>query len=146
MQWLRLSVAGALVFMLVGMLGCGVMPTRELSAEQRAVLEQRVRDRWAAVIARDFEKAWEFTTPNYRKVFPKHLYLNKFSYSVDWELTRVEVVHYDPRAAVASVAVRVMSKPTKQTSVASSSLGAIPVTINERWINIDGQWWYGSSG
>jgi len=40
------------------------------------------------------------------------------------------------------VAVRVMSKPTKLTSSASAAFGALPVTIREKWILIDGVWWY----
>jgi hypothetical protein len=41
--------------------------------------------------------------------------------------------------------VRVMSEPTKQTSVASRAVGKVPVTIHEQWLNIDREWWYSSS-
>ncbi|MEP1471517.1 MAG: hypothetical protein ABJK25_11125 [Halieaceae bacterium] len=108
-------------------------------------LEQRVEQRWQARIIRDWETTWEYTTPNYRRIFPKRLYINKFSYAVDWELTGVEVVTYDARAAVASVAVRVMSSPTKQTSAASRSIGTVPVTFTERWLYVDGEWWYSAN-
>ena len=114
----------------------------ELSAEQASALEQRVRGRWQTLVARDFGKAWEVSTPNFREVFPKSLYVQKFSYMVDWELTGVEVVNYDADAAVASVAVRVMSKPTKFSSAASKAIGALPATIIEQWILIDDVWWY----
>jgi hypothetical protein len=57
-------------------------------------------------------------------------------------LTAIEVTNYDAPAAVASVAARVMSKPLKQTSTASMALGAIPVTVNEKWVFVDGQWWF----
>jgi hypothetical protein len=113
-----------------------------LSAEQVTALEQRVRERWAAMIDHDFGKVWEFNTPTYREVFPKSMYVHKFSYAVQWQLTSIEVVDYDADAAVASVAVGVMSQPTKQTSEASKALGAIPSTIDEKWILIDGEWWH----
>ena len=113
-----------------------------LGPEQEAALIQRVTGRWHAMEARDFRKVYEFTTPNYRRVFSKGLYINKFSYAVDWELTGVTIVNYDAPAAVASVAVRVMSKPTKQTSAASVALGAVPVTIREKWFKVDGEWWH----
>jgi hypothetical protein len=35
-----------------------------------------------------------------------------------------------------------MSKPTKQTSTASIALGALPITIREKWLIADGQWWH----
>lgn len=91
---------------------------------------------------RDFEKVYEFETPNYRGIFSKSLYVNKFSYAVHWELTGVDVVNYDARAAVASVAVRVMSKPAKQTSSASVAMGALPIILHEKWIRVNGDWWH----
>jgi hypothetical protein len=116
-----------------------------LSAGQIAALEERVRARWQTKIERDFGKTWEFSTPNFREVFPKALYVQKFSYMVEWELTSVEVVNYDADAAVASVAARVMTKPTKQTSTASRAIGAVPITIREQWILIDGEWWHSTN-
>jgi hypothetical protein len=108
-------------------------------------LEQRVRERWEAKIARDFDRVWEYSTPNYRRSFPKSMFALQFSYARDWELTSIEVVNYDGAAAVASVAVGVMSIPTKQTSAASIALGTIQDTIREQWLFIDGEWWYGTS-
>ena len=113
-----------------------------LSPEQVAALEQRVRERWQALSARDYESTWEFSTPVYRSIFPKDLYVLQFSYTVERELTGVEVLNYDASAAVASVTARVMSKPLKLTSTASRSIGAIPVTVHEKWILIDGEWWF----
>ena len=109
---------------------------------QRSILEQRVRERYQALVARDFDKAWEYTTPSYRAIFSKQLYVRKFSYALDLELTGVEVVNYDSNAAVASVVVRVMSKPTKQTSTASFLIGATPKSLGEKWVFSQDQWWF----
>ena len=82
---LRSSVFGTvLVCLLVGLLG-GCVTSAELTETQRENLEQRVRDRWQALEDRDFEKAWEYTSPNYRAIFSKQLYAKKFSYAVEWE-------------------------------------------------------------
>ena len=117
----------------------------ELSPQQIEALEVRVEERWQARIAHDWGKAWEYSSPAYREVFPKHLYVKKFSYTANWELTGLEVINYDPSAAVASVVVRVMSMPTKQTSAAAKALGAMPRELHERWILIDGEWWFGAN-
>lgn len=140
--------AGALrmgAVLLLALLCAACAERNELSEAQTAALEQRVRDRWQALAARDFGKAWEYTTPTYRASFPKQLYVKNFSYAVEWELTAVEVVNYDAPAAVASVVVRVMSTPTKQTSTASVLVGAIPNSLRERWIFADGQWWFSAN-
>jgi hypothetical protein len=137
--------ASRLLIVLLALLCGACAAPGELSDAQVAALEQRVRDRWQALSDRDFERAWEFTTPAFRASFPKRLYVRNFSYAVEWELTAVEVVHYDAPAAVASVAVRVMSKPTKQTSTASILVGAIPNNLRERWIFTDGEWWFSAN-
>lgn len=113
-----------------------------LSAKQVTALEKRVEQRWRALSARDYAAVYAFSTPVYRSVFPKDLYVLQFSYAVERELTGVEVLNYDAAAAVASVAVRVMSKPVKLTSTASQAIGAVPITVHERWIFIDGEWWF----
>ena len=123
--------------------GCSGVQT--LSEKQRSALEQRVTERWQALEAREFERAWEYTSPAYRAVFPKQLYRKKFSYAVTWELTGVKVVNYDSSAAVASVVVRVMSEPTKRTSTASELIGATPASVRERWIFTGGQWWFSAN-
>ena len=136
---------GALLIVMLMAIGSGCSAPDELSPEQTAALEQRVRERWQTIIDRDFGATWEFETPTYRSVFPKRLYRYKFSYGVEWELTGIDVLHYDARAAVASVGVRVMTKPTKPTSAASKAIGALPVTVREKWMLIDGEWWHSAN-
>lgn len=116
-------------------------PPETLDSAHTEALVARVTDRWDSMAAKDFGAVYEFNTPNYRRTFSKSLYLNKFAYGVDWELTDVDVVNYDAQAAVASVVVRVMSESTKQTA-SSSMFGAVPTTVNENWFLIDGQWWH----
>ncbi|MFK8046791.1 MAG: hypothetical protein AB8B81_00015 [Halioglobus sp.] len=138
----RLALASVLALIVA----CtGESKPEPLSPEGESALLQRVAERWQAMEQKDFAKTYEFTTPNYRRVFAKALYVNKFSYSVDWELTGVELLNYDAPAAVASVAVRVMSKPAKQTA-SSAIFGATPVTLQESWIFVDGEWWHNAKG
>ena len=111
-----------------------------LTDQRQAGLVARVEKKWRAMERRDFAATYEYTTPSYRKVFSKSMYLNRFAYDVHWELTGVELLNYDSEAAVASVAVRVMSAPAKQTTPASG-FGSISHTIVEKWILIDGEWW-----
>ena len=127
---------------LLATVGCSPGESSKMSEEeQRGALVQRVTERWLAMEAKDFGAVYEFNTQNYRDVFDKTLYLNKFAPGVDWELTGVDVVNYDADAAVASVAVRVMSESAKQTA-SVSVFGAMPSTVQENWILIDGQWWH----
>jgi hypothetical protein len=140
--WILVSAVGVLFIA-----GCQqpAEEQAELTDAQRQALQNRVEARWQARIAHDWGKAWEYSSPAYREVFPKHLYVKKFSYTADWELTGIEVTHYDPSAAVASVVVGVMSRPTKLTSAAAKALGAMPRELHERWILVDGEWWFSAN-
>ena len=140
----RLLLLAVLVGTLAGSPAWADTPSG-LTPEQEAALEQRVRERWQALIERDFEQVWEFSTPTFRGIFPKSMYVHNFSYAVAWELTSIDVVNYDANAAVASVAVGVMSQSTKQVSSASRALGAVPITIREKWILADGEWWHSTN-
>lgn len=104
-----------------------------------------MRERWEALNARDYDSVWEFSTPAFKAVFPKAMYGLNFSYAVDRELTSIEVVNYDAVAAVASVAVGVMSRSTKQASSASRALGPVPITVREKWLFADGEWWHSTN-
>lgn len=142
----RLFTAALLVLACLGISACGQMQTKqELTEADIAALEQRVRERWQTLIDKDFAAAWEYASPNYRAVVPKNMFRHNFSYTLDWQLTGIEVVAYDADAAVASVAVRVMSRPVKQTSI-SAQFGALPSTIREKWVSIDGEWWHSTNG
>jgi hypothetical protein len=134
---LALALAAALL------VGCA--SPRTLNEDTRARIVERATARWEALAARDYATAWEYTSPAYREVFSKALYENKFSYMVEWELTSVEFLNYDAGAAVASVAVRVMSRPVKQTSAASVAIGSVPTRFVEQWILSDGEWWYSAN-
>ena len=120
-------------------------PLEGLSAEREAALVQKVRERWQAKIEKDFERVWEYSTPTFRGIFPKSLYVYNFSYAVGWELTSIEVVNYDAVAAVASVSVGVMSLSNKHASSASRALGPVPSTLREKWIFTAGEWWHSTN-
>jgi len=116
-----------------------------MSDGDQAVLLERAEARWRALVERDWDTAYQYASPAYRDVISQSMYRWKFSYMVEWELTSVDFVHYDARAAVASVAIGVMSRPVKQTSAASVAIGTVPTRVVEQWILVDGEWWYSAN-
>ena len=137
-------VAVALMLILV-LAGCTQDASNDVSESDLQRLEERVRDRWETKMAHDWSGLYEYSTPTFRRTFPKAMYIRKFSYMINWELTGIEVRNYDADAAVASVAVRVMSEPAKHTSAASKAAGALPHTFDERWIFDEGEWWHSAN-
>ena len=131
------------VSIVIALAGCAGSP--RIAEDSQARLLERAEARWLALVERDWGTAYEYTSPAYREIFSKNMYERKFSYMVEWELTSVDFVHYDARAAVASVAIGVMSRPVKQTSAASVAIGAVPTRLIEQWILVDDEWWYSAN-
>jgi len=125
------------LLMLLGCAGQAVL-TQELQNK----LVERVERRWEFYEVRDYSGAWDFSTPEYRRIFPKESYYKNFRGLLDLELTGVRLLAYDADAAVASVAVRVMILPRPGAPAASLALGKTPTTIDETWKLVDGNWYY----
>jgi hypothetical protein len=138
------AIRWSLLLLCLALLG-GCASTKTLDEVERTLLVERASERWKALEVRDWDTAYSFLSPAYRAVFSGEMYSRRFSYMVEWELTSVEFIHYDAPAAVASVAVRVMSRSVKQTSAASVAIGAVPTRVVEQWILSDGEWWYSAN-
>ena len=130
----------ACVLSLLILLGCAgqTVLTQELQDE----LVERIEGRWEFYAAKDYIGAWDFSTPEYRKIFPRESYYKNFHGLLELELTGVRLLAYDAGAAVASVAVRVMISPRPGAPAASLALGKSPTTIDETWKLVDGNWYY----
>ena len=115
---------------------------RELGKSEESVLIQRVTERWRCLERNDYGCAYQFRSPAYREVFSYEMYRNRYFSALERRLTGVQVVAYDPSAAVASVRVGVMSRPLKITSSASRAIGITPTNLTEAWLWGNGKWWY----
>ena len=91
---------------------------------------------------RDYSGAWNFSTPEYRRIFPQESYYKNFYGLLEYELTGVQLLAYDAGAAVASVVVRVMISSGPGAPAASLALGNSPTTIDEKWKLVGDNWYY----
>jgi len=106
-----------------------------------AKLESRVLGRWDTLIAKNFDQAYEFFSPAYRKLFPLEHYLPTTGANVDWLSTKIKDVKFDgDRAEVTLILNYRLNLPMS----AGDSFGKIGKNVNEIWLWIDGEWWYDS--
>lgn len=124
------------------LLAVNVVAQTGMPQDLEAQLIERVEARWEALEARDFGRAYTLMSPAYRSVFTEEMYLQQPAPTLERELTSVEILNYDAAAAVASVAVGVMSRPVKQTSAAAAAIQARPVRVIEQWILRNNSWWF----
>lgn len=138
-------VAGLAYAMLSALPGCATLEPEESEKwreSQRPVLKARAEARWDALIKGDIEKAYIYTTPEYRAVVNLQQYKGKYGRVLDWRGARVVDISYDvPTVATVSVEVtyRASLPGTGGEMIETQSL------ISEKWIYKNREWWYTSN-
>ena len=100
------------------------------------VVTERVEKRWDALIAGNFEKAWEFTQPAYRGVVKAADYHKQFGIGGKWRGVQVHSVTCE--AERCNVRIRLTTKMNVPPFQGKEVTGF----IEEVWLREDGQWWY----
>lgn len=104
-----------------------------------ARLESRVLGRWEALINKDFELAYEYFSPSYRKLFPLQHYLSRTGSSVRWLSANIKDSQYaETRAEVVVVVDFKLDLPMGE----GDGFGQISKDLKETWLWVDDQWWY----
>lgn len=106
-----------------------------------AKLDSRVLGRWEALMDKDFEKAYGYFSPAYRKLFPLRHYLSGTGSSVNWLSAEIkDSQHAGTRAEVRVIVNYKLDFPMGQ----GDDFGEIIKELEEIWLWVDGQWWYTS--
>ena len=112
------------------------------AALQPKTPEDQVRDRaearWAALVKRDFPKAWQYTQPGFRAVVKPQDYQNRFGDALVWKSAIVHSV--DCEAERCKVRVRVTSD--NMVPNFRARLPEITSYVDELWLRDEGQWWF----
>lgn len=105
--------------------------------EDADALRSRVEARWAALVAGDFDRVYEFETPVYRKIYTAQQFRARFGKDLRWKHARVVEIELK-RPEVAAVAVEI------EYSIPISGRGIMEDKIvdTETWLRVDGQWWH----
>lgn len=147
------SVSGRRSFLMAGLAyavlsvlpGCATLEPEESEKwreSQRPVLKARAEARWDALIKGDIEKAYAYTTPEYRAVVNLQQYKGKYGRVVDWRGARaVDISYDDPTVATVSVEVTYrIGLPGMRGEVIETQKA-----ISEKWIYMNREWWYTSN-
>jgi hypothetical protein len=107
------------------------------AAEDADDLRTRAELRWAALVAGDFGRAYEFETPAYRKVYTVWQFRDSFGRGVRWKQAKVVGIELK-QPDVATVSIEL------EYSFHASAGGMMEdkAVNTETWLRIDGQWWH----
>jgi hypothetical protein len=102
-------------------------------------LKQRVMARWAAMIDKNFHRAYEFCSPAYRALFtPKQFAARLGSAKLIWQ--RVDIVSIKKQNSEgAKVNIRIFAEvfmPDDDKAIPTSTIS------EESWIRSGDEWWY----
>ena len=125
----RLVYFSVLFLSLLLLISCA--KEKPMSPDKRSVL------RWEAVIAKNWEQAYRYETPAYRKNYSIEQYKNRFGGMVTWRHIRLLNTTY-PEKNIAIISLDL----TATFDVPGVPEMTTPGVIKERWIFSDGNWWY----
>lgn len=116
-------------------------PAKAESPAQNAqqTLEQRAVERWDALVARNFELAYTFETPSYRKVYTAEQFKRKFGTRVAWLGARVNTVK-----ELGNGVAEVMIKLRFKAAVPIPGMEAVQdeTNLKEKWVQEEGTWFH----
>jgi len=105
------------------------------------VVEERAQARWEAMVARDFQTAWEYYTPGYREQTTAAEFEGEMARRpVQW--TAAEVFEVNCAETEPSCEVRVRVDYQAQAAVPGVGMLKSKSGVTEIWLQIGGEWWY----
>lgn len=107
------------------------------AAEDLKGLRARAEARWQALIAGDFDKAYEFETPAYRQVYNAKQYRARFGSGLRWQQAKVVTVDLkSPEVAMVTLEI------DYSFHVAGTGMMDNKGSVTETWLWVEGQWWH----
>ncbi len=100
-------------------------------------VRQRATQRWQALAAGEFSRAYNYNTPSFRSVVTPDGYRNRFGGAVSWKAAEVDRVTC-PEVDKCTARLRVDFKPV----LSHPNSPAISTHMDETWLLENGQWWY----
>jgi len=106
------------------------------SSKREDLVRQRALERWQALVAGQFAKAYEYSAPGFRSVVTPDAFRSRQGSAVKWE--GAEVVSVDcPETARCIAKIRIDFRPLLGGRFGDK----IDTHIDETWLLEDGQWW-----
>jgi hypothetical protein len=128
------------LFLLLLMVGLAWAAPDVAPVDREQALRQRVQERWAALIKKDWAVAYSFEAPVFRAAYPLEQYQAKFGKDIIWEAVTINHVLFEGDE-VATVYVNVQYQPVR---LIAGEAHRFDSQVTEKWIRSADQWWHAS--
>ncbi len=118
--------------------GCASFKGSGLESDA-SVLHERAGERWEALLNKDWEKAYSFELPEYRKTHDLSKYKRRYGSSIQWKhvsITSVDIQEDQKTADVSGELTYQIIVPGPGGKVQSTT------PFKERWVKKDSEWWF----
>ena len=129
MRFLNLNKAAFSGFLLLLVVGCAAVSVAPVTPEQ--AVKARAQARWDALVAGQFDKAFEFITPSGRSTLPFDVFRGRLS-GTSWRKASVTSATCEPEVCDVTVTLDVDVLPNLPQQI----------PISEKWLLVDGKWWF----
>lgn len=121
---------GAALTAALALAGCAT-----LGGTPEQIVAQRAGEYWKARQAGDYAKAYDLTTPSYRKLHSLEQYRLQFGQGA--AIQGAEVVKVDCGPEKCTARIKISAAP----ALVGVNVGTIATHLSETWLLQDGQWW-----
>ena len=133
--WTRWFALSAIVMGVLAVAGCAGLQS-DTDEPPELVVRKLSTQRWQALLARDFDKAYSFSTPGYRKLRSlEYFKTNRQGAPVKW--LSAEILRVECEKERCKTVVQVESKPT----LPFPFRGNITSGLDEVWVFEEQRWW-----
>lgn len=127
-------------FFLIIFLGCSIKETVK-NAPDEDILRERVMAYWGYKINEEFDKAYEFEYPLYKKSTTMVSYLRHLNPNFHWRKCEIDAVRI--AEDVATVDLKMTNQVALHTHKSPrSEFEFKDVVVKEQWIKVDGIWYH----
>ena len=105
------------------------------AATPEHAVQERSAERWKALIAGDFNKAYGYMAPSYRAVTSLERYSSSIGGVATW--VGAEVIRVECATEKCTARVNIEAKPAATMHFKAN----ITTGVDETWLLEDGQWW-----
>ncbi len=96
---------------------------------------------WGYICNQQFDKAYEFEYPLYRKTVSMVDYIRRFRPNVHWKNASIEKIEMQDETAMMQIKVDTDIK-LMSTKMAKKAEITPQVVLDEKWIRVDGVWYH----
>lgn len=124
--WLKSVIS---FFLALFVVGCANLSSAPQTPEQS--VKARAQERWDTLVAGQLDKSYEYITPSGRSTLPIEVYRGRLAGS-KWRGAKVTAVACEPEVCDVTVTLDIdvlPNLPHKQP-------------ISEKWLLVDGKWWF----